>query len=58
MTDETVSAECTVNAPARTVFAVLADPTTHQAIDGTGWARESLDGNHLTEVGQAFRMAM
>ncbi|OLO99113.1 polyketide cyclase [Mycolicibacterium porcinum] len=58
MTDDTMSAACTINAPADTVFAVLADPTTHQAIDGTGWVRESLDGKQLTEVGQIFRMAM
>ena len=58
MTDETVSTACTINAPAETVFSVLADPTTHQAIDGTGWVRESLDGTPLTEVGQIFRMAM
>ena len=58
MTDETMSTACTINAPAATVFAVLADPTTHRAIDGTGWVRESLDGKRLTEVGQVFRMAM
>lgn len=58
MTDETMSAVCTINAPPETVFAVLADPTTHQAIDGTGWVRESLDGKALTESGQVFRMAM
>ena len=58
MTDETMSTACTINAPAETVFAVLADPTAHQAIDGTGWVRESLDGKRLTEVGQVFRMAM
>ena len=37
---------------------MLADPTTHEAIDGTGWVRESLDGKPLTETGQIFRMAM
>jgi uncharacterized protein YndB with AHSA1/START domain len=58
MTDETMSTVCTINAPAETVFAVLADPTTHQAIDGTGWVRESLVDKRLTEVGQVFRMAM
>lgn len=58
MTDEIMSTACTINAPAETVFAVLADPTTHQAIDGTGWVRESLDGKRLTEAGQIFRMAM
>lgn len=58
MTDDTMSAVCAINAPADAVFAVLADPTTHQAIDGTGWVRESLDGKQLTELGQIFRMAM
>ncbi|WKG04934.1 SRPBCC family protein [Mycolicibacterium sp. HK-90] len=58
MTEETMSTACTINAPAETVFTVLADPTTHQAIDGTGWVRESIDGKQLTEVGQVFRMAM
>jgi hypothetical protein len=58
MTDETMTATCVVDAPAGTVFDVLADPTTHQAIDGTGWVRESLAGKRLTEVGQVFRMAM
>ncbi|MGH3769406.1 MAG: SRPBCC family protein [Pseudonocardiaceae bacterium] len=58
MPNETVSAVITINAPAETVFAVLADPTSHAAIDGTGWVREPLDGEHLTEAGQIFRMAM
>ena len=58
MIDETMKAVRTVDAPADTVFAMLADPTTHQVIDGTGWVRESLDGKPLTEVGQIFRMAM
>ena len=58
MTDETMTATCVVDAPAQTVFDVLADPTTHQAIDGTGWVREPLAGKRLTEVGQIFRMAM
>ena len=53
-----MSATTTVNAPAQTVFDVLADPSTHAAIDGTGWVRESLDGVRLTETGQVFRMAM
>jgi uncharacterized protein YndB with AHSA1/START domain len=58
MTNETVTATITITAPAEAIFAVLADPTTHAAIDGTGWVRESLDGEPLTEVGQIFRMAM
>ena len=55
---ENVSATVTVAVPAARVFAVLADPTTHSAIDGTGWVQESVDGAPLTEMGQIFRMDM
>ena len=58
VTEEKTSATTTINAPAHTVFDVLADPSTHAAIDGTGWVREALDGVRLTEAGQVFRMAM
>ncbi|MFD9903507.1 SRPBCC family protein [Streptomyces sp. NPDC059063] len=58
MDQEYVSATLTVAAPAAEVFAVLADPTTHSAIDGTGWVQESVDRAPLTEVGQIFRMDM
>ena len=50
MSDETLSATRTINASAEAVFAVLANPTTHQAIDGTGWVRESLDGKKAYEL--------
>src|ERR1700736_2517537 len=55
---ENVSATLTVAAPATRVFAVLADPATHAAIDGTGWVQESADRAPLTEAGQIFRMDM
>ncbi|MGB3443330.1 MAG: polyketide cyclase [Actinophytocola sp.] len=55
---ETVSATLTVAASATRVFAVLADPTTHAAIDGTGWVQEPADRAPLTEAGQIFRMDM
>jgi uncharacterized protein YndB with AHSA1/START domain len=58
MADETVSATTIINAPAEAIFAVLADPARHAAIDGTGWVCESLDGQPLTAAGQVFRMAM
>jgi hypothetical protein len=58
MTEETMRATTTINAPSDVVFDVLADPSTHAAIDGTGWVRESLDGKRLTDAGQIFRMAM
>ena len=53
-----MNATTTVSAPIEVVFDVLADPTTHEAIDGTGWVRESLDGTPLTDSGQVFRMGM
>ena len=58
MTDETISATTIINAPAEAIFAVLADPAKHAAIDGTGWVREPLDSQPLTAAGQVFRMAM
>jgi uncharacterized protein YndB with AHSA1/START domain len=58
MAGETVSATTIIDAPAEAVFAVLADPARHAAIDGTGWVRESLDSQSLTAAGQVFGMAM
>ena len=55
---EYVSATLTFAVPTARVFAVLADPTTHSAIDGTGWVQEAADRAPLTEVGQVFRMDM
>ncbi|MCV7282811.1 SRPBCC domain-containing protein [Mycolicibacterium flavescens] len=58
MTEKRISATRTVDAPIDTVFGLLADPATHEAIDGTGWVRAPLDARPLTAVGQIFRMAM
>lgn len=58
MADDIISATLVVNASAEAIFAVLADPREHAAIDGTGWVRESLDGEQLTEAGQVFRVSM
>jgi uncharacterized protein YndB with AHSA1/START domain len=55
---ENVSATLTVAVPVAKVFAVLADPTIHSAIDGTGWVQDAIDRAPLTEVGQVFRMDM
>ena len=58
MEPERVSTSTTIDAAPEAVFAVLADPSAHAAIDGTGWVRESLDGDRITAAGQVFRMAM
>ena len=51
-------ATVTIDAPPASVFEVLADPSTHAAIDGTGWVQEAIDPAPLTRSGQVFRMAM
>ncbi|MER7665078.1 SRPBCC family protein [Streptomyces sp. NPDC096193] len=56
--EENVSATLTVAVPPAKVYAVLADPTTHASIDGTGWVQDAVDRLPLTEVGQLFRMDM
>lgn len=58
MTNDTMVATTTIPAPAETVFDVLADPTTHSVIDGTGWVGEALDKEPLANAGQIFRVAM
>jgi hypothetical protein len=58
MPDESVSASTVIDAPADVIFAVLADPAKHAAIDGTGRVREPLDSQPLTAAGQIFRIAM
>ena len=55
---ERVAASTTIEAAPEAVFAVLADPSTHAAIDGTGWVRGSLEDDRITAAGQVFRMAM
>lgn len=58
VTDEQMKTSITIHAPAEVVFGLLADPSMHQAIEGTGWVREARDAASLTEPGQVFRIAM
>lgn len=58
MADDSLSATTIIHAPADVIFAVLADPAKHAAIDGTGWVSEPLDSQPLSSAGQVFRMAM
>ena len=58
MADDSVSATTVINAPAEAIFAVLADPAQHAAIDGTGWVRGTLECRPLSAAGQVFRIAM
>ncbi|MEE4023590.1 polyketide cyclase [Gordonia sp. PKS22-38] len=58
MPRENVTATLTIDVPITGVFAVLAEPSTHGAVDGTGWVRDAVDQAPLTEVGQVFRVNM
>ena len=58
METERVAASTTIEASPEAVFAVLADPSAHADIDGTGWVRGSLDGDRIAAAGQVFRMGM
>ncbi len=58
MSDESVSATTAIGASAGAVFAVLAHPARHAAIDGTGWVCEAVDPRPITASGQVFRMGM
>src|SRR3979411_464449 len=56
METERVTASTTIEAAPEAVFAVLADPSAHADIDGTGWVQGSLDGDRISAPGQVFRM--
>jgi hypothetical protein len=58
MPDDSLSTSTTIHAPVDVIFAVLANPTKHAAIDGTGWVSDAIDSTPLTAAGQIFRMAM
>jgi hypothetical protein len=58
METERMTASTTIEAAPEAVFAVLADPSAHATIDGTGWVRGPLDDERITAAGQVFRMAM
>ena len=58
MSVETLTAATTIDASPEAVFEVLAAPSTHAAIDGTGRVREARDVGPVREVGQVFRMGM
>src|SRR4030088_1283625 len=58
METERVTASTTIEAPPEAVFAVLADPSAHADIDGTGWVHGSLDGVRITLACQVVPMAV
>lgn len=58
MSKETLHATTVIDASPAAVFGVLARPSSHAAIDGTGWVRGAVDDELLTASGQIFRVGM
>ncbi|TCK26186.1 hypothetical protein [Pseudonocardia endophytica] len=56
MSEETVSVALHVDASPEAVFAVLTEPRSHPAIDGTGWVVAARASERITGNGQVFRM--
>jgi hypothetical protein len=53
-----VTVSRTVTAPDSKIFAVLADPANHPAIDGSGMVKASVDATPIGAVGESFVMDM
>jgi uncharacterized protein YndB with AHSA1/START domain len=60
MTDsrDTESVERTIPAPADAIFALLADPSRHPDIDGSGSVRDSKEPSQRVKLGDKFGMSM
>lgn len=56
--DTAIVVRGTVAAPPAQVFALLADPARHPALDGSGMVRGAVDSEPLVVVGQSFTMDM
>lgn len=52
------SVEQIVHAPAAEIFAVLADPSRHHEIDGSGTVRDAKDSPQKLTLGSTFGMSM
>ncbi len=53
-----VWAERDIDAPAADIFAILADPTRHQEIDGSGTVQGTADESRQLALGDKFGMKM
>ena len=53
-----VSVERVVKAPPSAVFALLADPSRHRDIDGSGTVRDAVGGSRRLQLGDVFGMDM
>jgi uncharacterized protein YndB with AHSA1/START domain len=58
MSASNVSASTIIDAPATTIFMILADPRQHARIDGSGTVRGLVAGPDRLELGSEFSMNM
>jgi uncharacterized protein YndB with AHSA1/START domain len=59
MSDQTISASTTVDAPPATIFAILTDPRQHSRIDGSGSVGSVIEApERLTSKGDTFTVHM
>lgn len=58
MTEERQSTTRRIAASPATIFALLTDPGTHAAIDGSGMVEAAIDATPITAVGDTFDMDM
>ena len=56
--DNLTSVERTIPAPAEKIFDLLADPSRHHEIDGSGSVRQAKTGSQRLALGSTFTMSM
>ena len=57
-TEDTESVERVIPAPPEKIFALLADPSRHKDIDGSGSVRDAKDTPQRVKLGDTFGMSM
>lgn len=58
MTSDTITVERTINAPAASIFALLADAAKHSEFDGSGTVRGTRQSTRPLSLGTRFGMSM
>lgn len=58
MSELSMSVSRTIAAPAKMIFAVLADPSRHKETEPGDWVRDAITKDPITGVGQVFGMNM